>query len=123
MTLWINFSFSVFPVNSDNVNAVMLSDENGAEISADNEENVEVTYSTYVRITMPGVYSVYGECDNAQILVDVDKETYVDGKVELELNGLTLSNSQNSPIYVRSIDKECVVTVKKGYCKYCFNSR
>ncbi|MGN1086981.1 MAG: carbohydrate-binding domain-containing protein, partial [Porcipelethomonas sp.] len=95
-------------------NAVLLSDENGAEISAESAENVEVTDSTYVRITMPGVYSVYGECDNAQILVDVDKETYVDGKVELELNGVTLSNSQNSPIYVRSIDKECVVTAKKG---------
>ncbi|MBR1384015.1 MAG: carbohydrate-binding domain-containing protein, partial [Ruminococcus sp.] len=97
-----------------NGTSVTLTDENDAVITAENAQNVSVSDATYVTITMPGTYSVYGECNNAQIVVDVDKELYTDGKVELELNGVTLSNDSDSPIYVRSIKKECIITAKKN---------
>lgn len=76
-------------------------------------ENVTIE-GRKVTITEPGTYLVYGEISDGQIVVDVDKDAYPEGKVELELNGVTITNSNDSPIYIESIDDECVISAKKG---------
>lgn len=93
--------------------SVTLTNEEGAVVSADNATNLSVSDNTYVKITVPGEYSITGFCDNGQIIVDVDKTAYSDGKVELSLSGVTLSNTQSAPVYVASIGKECVISAKK----------
>jgi len=65
-------------------------------------------------ITEPGVYVVKGTLNDGQILVNVDKTTYPDGEVELSLEGATINCSNNSAIFIESIDKECAISVKKG---------
>jgi hypothetical protein len=69
---------------------------------------------TTVYITVPGEYSFDGTCSEGQIYVDVDKTNYADGAVTLSLQGLTLSNSKTSPIYVASVDDVCEISSKKG---------
>ena len=56
---------------------------------------------TTVRITAPGTYTVDGACANGQIQVEVTKED----KVQLVLNGLTLTCADSTPLYVISADK------------------
>lgn len=70
---------------------------------------------TTVTVIQPSVIDVSGTCDTAQIIIDVDKTTYVDGEVELALKGANLSNSTTSPIYVAQVDGEAVISVKNGY--------
>ncbi|MGN0612658.1 MAG: carbohydrate-binding domain-containing protein, partial [Porcipelethomonas sp.] len=67
-----------------------------------------------ITISQPGTYIVTGEMTGGQIVVDVDKTTYAGGIVELSLEGMSLTNETDSPIYVASIDEECVITAKKG---------
>ncbi|MBE6846038.1 MAG: carbohydrate-binding domain-containing protein [Ruminococcus sp.] len=67
-----------------------------------------------ITISEPGTYIVTGEMTGGQIVVDVDKTTYVDGEVELSLEGMSLTNTADSPIYVASIDGECIITAKKN---------
>lgn len=76
-------------------------------------ENVAIE-GKVVTISEPGTYAIYGEISDGQIVVSVDKDLYPDGKVELELNGVTITNSSDSPIYIEEIDDECVITAKKG---------
>lgn len=77
----------------------------GAEVSADKK---------LVTISQPGTYSVTGDMSDGQIIVNVDKTAYPDGTVELSLEGMSLSNSTDSPVYVASIDDKCTITAKKG---------
>jgi len=65
-------------------------------------------------ITEPGEYIVTGKLNDGQIIVSVDKTAYPAGKVELSLQGADISSSSDSPIYVESVDDECVISVKKG---------
>ncbi len=67
-----------------------------------------------ITISKPGTYIVTGELKDGQIIVDVDKDAYPDGAVELSLEGMEISCSDNSPIYIASIDDECTITAKKG---------
>lgn len=67
-----------------------------------------------VTITEPGTYSVTGEMTGGQIVVDVDKTTYVDATVELSLEGMSLTNTATSPIYVASVDDKCAISAKNG---------
>lgn len=67
-----------------------------------------------VTITEPGEYIVKGKLNDGQIIVSVDKTAYPAGKVELSLQGADISSSSDSPIYVESVDDECVISVKKG---------
>ncbi len=67
-----------------------------------------------VTIVEPGEYVVTGTLDDGQIIVNVDKTAYPEGKVELSLQGVDINASSNSPVYVESIDDECVISVKKG---------
>lgn len=78
----------------------------GATISADLKT---------ITISQPGTYSVSGEMSEGQIVVDVDKTTYSEGLVELDLVGMTLSNSSDSPVYVEQIGDEVQIVAKKGY--------
>ncbi len=83
-------------------------------------DSIETTSSTVIidgttaTITVPGTYAITGTLNDGQIIVDVDKDTYVAGKVELSLEGVDITSSNNSPIYIASIDDECVITAKKG---------
>lgn len=67
-----------------------------------------------VTISQPGVYVVKGEMEGGQIVVDVDKTKYVDATVELSLEGMSLTNTMTSPIYVASVDDKCSISAKKG---------
>ena len=73
-----------------------------------------VTDESLVTITEPGTYVITGKLDDGQIVVNVDKEKYPEGKVELSLEGADISCSDNSPVYVQSIGDECIISVKKG---------
>lgn len=67
-----------------------------------------------VTITEPGTYVVTGKLNDGQIIVNIDKTVYPEEKVELSLEGTEITSLSNSPIYVASVDDECVITVKKG---------
>ncbi len=95
-----------------NGNAVTLYNESDAVVTA--PTNVTANGTT-VTIILPGVIDVSGTSDAAQIIVDVDKDTYADGVVELALKGADLSNSSTSPIYVAQIGDEVEISVKNGY--------
>jgi hypothetical protein len=69
---------------------------------------------TVATITVPGTYTVTGNLDDGQIIVNVDKETYPDGAVELSLEGVDIASSNNSPLYIENIGDECTISVKKG---------
>ncbi|MDD5948097.1 MAG: carbohydrate-binding domain-containing protein [Oscillospiraceae bacterium] len=113
------------PVNPDGDNvvtaityeesSVTLKNASGAVVSAADATNVTVANNTMVTITVPGEYDVSGTCTNGQLKINCDKTTYALGQVTCNLLGLNLSNSSDSPIYVASIDDECVLTVKNGY--------
>lgn len=77
----------------------------GAELSADLKA---------ITIAQPGTYIVTGEMEEGQIVVDVDKTAYVDGLVELSLEGMSISNTSTSPIYIASVDDKCSISAKKG---------
>ncbi len=77
----------------------------GAALSSD---------SKTITISEPGVYSVKGDMTGGQIVVDVDKTAYPEGLVELSLEGMSLTNTSTSPIYVAAVGDECVVSPKKG---------
>lgn len=67
-----------------------------------------------VTISQPGTYIVTGEMEGGQIVVDVDKTTYVDATVELSLEGMSLTNTSTSPVYIASVDDKCTITAKKN---------
>jgi hypothetical protein len=78
-----------------------------------NASNLTVSGSV-VTVNMPSVLSVSGTSTTAQVIVDVDKTTYADGTVELDLTGADLSNASAAPIYVKAIGDEAVIVAKKG---------
>ena len=89
-------------------------------VAADKAQNITVdgTKITVIKPTSDGTndfgdISIDGECAEGQIKVDVDETAYPTGQVTLNLRGLKLSNSTDSPIYVQQIADECVITVKK----------
>ena len=90
-------------------------------VDAANAENVKVENSTYVTVIKPttdgttnfGDINLDGECAEGQLKVDVDETQYATGQVTVNLRGLTLSNTKDSPIYVSQIADEFVITVKK----------
>lgn len=101
--------------------SVTLKNAAGETVSAAEAENVRVENGTTVTVIAPtsdgttdfGDMNLDGECQNGQIRVDADKEAYPNGAVVLDLCGLTLSNAQDSPVYISQIADECVITAKK----------
>ncbi len=55
-----------------------------------------------VTISTEGVYILSGSMDNAQIIIDADKDT---DKIQLVLDGVTMNCNGSAPIYVKSADK------------------
>lgn len=97
-------------------NSVTLRDADGNVIAPDKADNVTVENGTVVTVTKPtdsGDINADGECSQGQLRIDVDKTAYPDAKVTVNLRGLTLSNSSDSPIYAASVGDELVLTVKK----------
>lgn len=80
---------------------------NGSAISASGE-GVTVSGTT-ATITAAGTYILSGTLDNGAIIVDVSKED----KVQLVLNGVTISSADFAPIYVRQADK-VFITLAEG---------
>ncbi len=101
--------------------SVTLKNASDQVVDAANAENVKVENGTYVTVTKPttdgttnfGDINLDGECSEGQFKVDVDETQYETGQVTVNLRGLTLSNSKDSPVYVNQIADEFVITIKK----------
>lgn len=87
----------------------------GADILTNAPEDTAVSANGAVTITKPGIFEVSGTGSQVQIIVDVDKTTYPEGLVELDLMGADITNTSTSPIYVAQIGDECQIVAKKGY--------
>ncbi|MDE6036027.1 MAG: carbohydrate-binding domain-containing protein [Ruminococcus sp.] len=83
-------------------------------IITDAPADVATVENNVLTIKKPAVISVTGENKGGQIVVDVDKTTYPDGIVELDLNGMNLTNENSAPVYVASIGDEVQIVAKKG---------
>lgn len=85
-------------------------EEEVASITLDNS-NITVVGSgvtvenQIVRITSTGTYNLEGSLQNGQIIIDTED----DGRVRLILNGVDISNSTSSPLYVKSAEKTVIV--------------
>lgn len=86
----------------------------GNSILTNAPEDVASVNNNVLTIKKPAVMSVSGENKGGQIVVDVDKTTYPDGVVELDLNGASLTNESVAPIYVASIGDEVQIVAKSG---------
>ena len=84
-------------------------------ISTNAGEDVATISNNSITIIKPAVFEISGEMSEGQIVVDVDKTAYPEGVVELDLLGVNLTNTSDSPIYVASIGDECQIVSKKGY--------
>jgi len=75
--------------------------------TADTSEalNIEVSDNKTFTISEEGIYLITGEAENCTIKVDADKEA----KVQLVLDGVTITNDNFPAIYVVSADK-CFIT-------------
>lgn len=62
-----------------------------------------------ITITEEGVYVLSGSLSDGQIIVDCADE---DAKVQLVLNGVTITNDSSAAIYVKSADKTFITTAK-----------
>ena len=100
--------------------SVTLYNDANEVVDPANAENVTVSNGTYVTITRPTTdgttnhdINVDGNCENGQLKVDVDKTAYAEAEVVINLRGLTLSNSSDSPLYVAACGDECIIAVKK----------
>ena len=87
----------------------------GSTVSTNAPESVATVANNVVTIIQPAVFSVSGTASEGQIVVDVDKTTYADGVVELDLMGANLTNTTTSPIYVAQIGDEVQIVAKSGY--------
>ena len=83
----------------------------GTSITTDSS-NVTVEGST-ATITAAGAYTISGTLDNGQIIIDTADE----GKVELILNGASITSTTSAPIYVVNADK-AVIILAEGKCQH-----
>lgn len=96
---------SLYDLSTSDRDADASYEESTATVISFSESSVEVdgdnvtVDGTSVTITGEGTYLIRGECSDGQILVAAD-----DAKVQLVLDGLTLSSS-TSPLVVESADK------------------
>lgn len=96
------------PAESEESTITLLGDSIETSSSTVKIENSVAT------ITVPGTYTITGTLNDGQIIVDVDKTLYPEGAVELSLEGVDISCSDNSPLYIASIGDECTISVKKN---------
>ena len=81
----------------------------GTSIDVDGK-NVDVSGTT-ATITASGVYEIDGTLNDGQILVDVDKEKDAD-MIHVVFNGISVTNSKNSPFAVMAAKDVRIFTVK-----------
>ena len=81
----------------------------GTSIDVDGK-NVDVSGTT-ATITASGVYEIDGTLNDGQILVDVDKEKDAD-MVHVVFNGISVTNSKNSPFAVMAAKDVRIFTAK-----------
>ncbi len=106
----ISGSNSSVVISSDTISdSFSLVDGNGNSISGNNG-----VYS----ITSGGSYYASGKLEEGQIYVNVSDNI----DVELELDGVSISNSSVSPIYVLNCNN-FTLTVKKDYSNYIYDNR
>jgi len=86
----------------------------GASVESDAPADTASVSGGVITIKKEGKFAVTGECKEGQIVVDVDKTAYPDSVVELDLMGVSLTNSTTSPIYVNSIGDEVQIVAKAG---------
>ena len=92
------------------IDATDLFSERDLRQTADLSEAVSYTLSDNkdITITEAGVYIITGSANNASIIIDADDKA----KVQLVLNGVTITNDSTPAIYVKNADKVFVTTVK-----------
>jgi uncharacterized protein YcfL len=73
---------------------------NGSSIETDSESGVTIDKNT-LTITKEGTYVISGTLDNGNIIVEADDTA----KVQIVLNGVTITSSDYAPIYVKTADK------------------
>lgn len=86
----------------------------GATISTNAPADTASVENGVLTIKKPAVFSVSGSGEGTQIVVDVDKTAYPDSVVELDLKGMSLTNTNTAPIYVASIGDEVQIVAKAG---------
>lgn len=109
---------SEFPDDDSVVTALVYSDSSVTATNASggvvsNPSNLTISGAN-VTITASSEISVSGESTSGQLAVNVDKTAEPEGKVVLNLEGLTLSNSSAAPIYVEAIGDEVQISAKNG---------
>ncbi len=75
--------------------------------------NVAISGTT-ATVTLESEIDVSGSCSNGQLVVNVDKDTYSEAQVVLNLTGLTLTNSSSAAIFVEAIGDEVQLVAKNG---------
>lgn len=73
---------------------------NDSSIEADSESGVTIDKST-LTITKEGTYVISGTLNDGNIVVDADDTA----KIQIVLNGVTITSSDYAPIYVKTADK------------------
>ena len=91
--------------------SVTATNASGSVVS--NPSNLTISGAN-VTVTASGELSVNGESTSGQLAVNVDKTAEPEGKVVLNLEGLTLSNDSVAPIYVEAIGDEVQISAKNG---------
>lgn len=91
--------------------SVTATNASGGVVS--NPSNLTISGAN-VTIMASSEISVSGESTSGQLAVNVDKTAEPEGKVVLNLEGLTLSNSSAAPIYVEAIGDEVQISAKNG---------
>ena len=86
----------------------------GASITSDAPADVASVSDGVLTIKKAGKFAVTGEAKDVQIVVDVDKTAYPDAVVELELAGMSLTNTKTAPVFVNSIGDEVQIIAKNG---------
>ena len=109
---------SEFPDDDSVVTALVYSGSGVTATNASggvvsNPSNLTISGAN-VTITASSEISVSGESTSGQLAVNVDKTAEPEGKVVLNLEGLTLSNSSAAPIYVEAIGDEVQISAKNG---------
>lgn len=98
--------------NPDTSSYTITLSANSIETNA--PEDVASVSNNVLTIKKPAVLTVSGENKGGQIVVDVDKTTYPEGVVELDLSNASISNDTVAPIYVASIGDEVQIVAKSG---------
>ncbi|MBR1749729.1 MAG: carbohydrate-binding domain-containing protein [Ruminococcus sp.] len=101
---------SVVVVNTSYTSALDTEDmfkkrELSQEADTSSATTITVESGKNITISQEGVYVISGEAENCTIIVNVDKES----KVQLVLDGVTITNESSPAILVMSADK-CYVT-------------